>query len=388
MDNKINKKHNDNVAVDVLLILSGHTDLISINESKKSVSTLETSVNNIKTPKIKEKKSNWFKVKLPIISAVIGLVATLVVSSFAWFTMVNNGQLNINVPTTVEDGITFATADYAELEGSLLPAVIKKGVINNHQDYNSGEGYQTGNLDIIDLPYKDELLPLRDNYTDTYGNTLYTTYRMDETGKEFESPSVYLKSPATVVYRQMPMSIGSTSETTKSANFTMHVQYYDLLNQAQELPQSDALCFRFYLFENLATGKDGAGLEDSDLNTITTRMAGNDNSSKQTFDQFFYLNRDRFNLIRFGQEGTIYTVMAEEKFQYNHLDMYRITPVVSIVEGNYFTMNFTLSGLNVNTKYTMLFEAYYSLPDELLDGNLYLTQKINIIIQYSVVDDE
>jgi hypothetical protein len=77
-----------------------------------------------------------------------------------------------------------------------------------------------------------------------------------------------------------------------------------------------------------------------------------------------------------------FTLTAEEAFNYKHLDMYRITPILTTEDGVE-VMKFQLKDLDVNTNYTMLFEAYYSLPDELIEGDLCLTNKINIIIRYT-----
>jgi len=315
---------------------------------------------------------------ITIVISSVALVCTVAVSSFAWFTMVNNGQLNIIVPTTTEDGITFTTAEYTELEGSLVPAKMKKGVINNYQKMDDDLNFVTGKIDLLDVPTKEEVLPLRENHTDAVGNVLFTTYKLD--GEEFENPSPYIEYPATVAYRQMPLAVGSKTLTKKDATFRMHIQYYDIFNKPKNLSQKDAFTFRFYLIKNVE--KDKEGLEDEDLNILTTRTPGNGNKNKKTLDQFFYENKSRFSLLRMEESSGTFTLTAEEAFNYKHLDMYRITPILTTEDGVE-VMKFQLKDLDVNTNYTMLFEAYYSLPDELIEGDLCLTNKINVIIRYT-----
>ena len=47
-------------------------------------------------------------------------------------------------------------------------------------------------------------------------------------------------------------------------------------------------------------------------------------------------------------------------------------------------MNFDLVGLDMNISYYVLIELFYNLPDELLDGALSLTERLNLEISYAI----
>ena len=331
------------------------------------------------------------KKTLTIVTTTLALVLTLIVGSFAWYKMYNNGQLSVDIGTQVKDGITLTITPFSKIDGSLAPSKMKKGVINNYEDY-----YITGNpnLDdvknnenLIKIPTSEEVLPLVKTITDPLGNPLYYQYDLNE-DKTLKAGSEYLETPATILYRQFELRLGSIESTTKIASFDIKIEYYDIFNKLAAFKQSDAISFSFYILEGHSIPQEGL----TSLSTISSFSSGGnkDNSSKKTLSEYLYTynqsasEENKYKLSTFVNEGgKVFNYSRGEEWNTSNFYNYRVNPfIVNTDEG--FTMNFELVGLDMNISYYVLIELFYNLPDELLDGALSLTERLNLEISYAI----
>lgn len=331
------------------------------------------------------------KKTLTIVTTTLALVLTLIVGSFAWYKMFNNGQLSIDIGTQVKDGITLTITPFSKIDGSLAPSKMKKGVINNYED-----NYITGNpnLDdvrdnenLIKIPTGKEVLPLVKTISDPLGNPLYYQYDLNKDGT-LKPGSEYLETPATILYRQFDLKLGSIESSTKIASFDIKIEYYDIFSHLVGFTQSDAISFSFYILEGKSIPQDGL----TSLSTISSFSSGGhkDNSTKKTLSEYLYshnlsaLEVDKYKLCTFTNErGQVYNYFETEEWNTMNFNTYRVTPfTVNTDDG--FTMNFDLVGLKMNVNYYVVIELFYNLPDELLDGALSLSERLNLEIQYSI----
>ena len=115
-----------------------------------------------------------------------------------------------------------------------------------------------------------------------------------------------------------------------------------------------------------------------------------DNSSKKTLSEYLYTynqsasEENKYKLSTFVNEGgQVFNYSRGEEWNTSNFYNYRVNPfIVNTDEG--FTMNFDLVGLDMNISYYVLIELFYNLPDELLDGALSLTERLNLEISYAI----
>ena len=133
------------------------------------------------------------KLRLIVIS-IVCLVTALVVSSFAWFAIGNNGILSTPVSTGRQVAIYFSES--GTNEEAMVPAKLKEGVLNEH-------GYVYGDEENgIPVPTGRDCLPQIDaNYKYVLTNNNLTTHVDHVTGDS------YLETPATIVYSQFNVVI-------------------------------------------------------------------------------------------------------------------------------------------------------------------------------------
>lgn len=322
------------------------------------------------------------KKPIMIIASSLSLAACIAISSFAWFRLANNGSITTDVDTQVMDGITLSFTPYDELEGTLVPSKMKKGVINNYLGKDT-DGYYTGKLDLLRIASGEQVLPKTNPHKDGHGKTLYYEYELDEQKKLKVKPSedgrILMEEPSTILYRQFQLNLGSTTEGEKSASFEMSIQYYDIFDKPQNLMQSDAISFSFYLMQK-EIGEEG--LSSDNLTSLSTTRK--DCSSKKTLSQLFYTNQN-LKLVTFKKtNNSVYTLNGVESFNLENQDSYHIVPLVSETDEG-FKLSFDVKGLSIKNTYYMITEIYYNLPDELLEGVLSLTERLNVAIDYKIV---
>lgn len=326
--------------------------------------------------------------KITIMSMILFLVCAISVT-FAWYTsiQVNNGTLEIPVDTQVQEGIVLAFTPFSELEGILAPAQMKQGVINNHLVSNSDGSYTSGLLEKLDLPYGEAALPKLNEVKDALGTLLYYTYSTnpDDFGN-LVSGNQYLEYPATMLYRQFELSVGSLIATTKNASFSIGIQYLSQEGKFVDMKQTDAVSINFYLVDST--------FSNADLSSISTDRYESDlNKGKtwKTFSQLMYDNSNVYKIYELTRSGKDYTIKDTPEV-YNILKNktpdggkgYNIIPEYKIYADGTFTLDFNLKNMIVNQEYHLLINIYYNLPDELLDGGLLVTNKIVLNIRYNL----
>ena len=130
------------------------------------------------------------KIRLVIVS-MICLVATLVVSSFAWFSIGNNGIFSEGVQTQNQLIIDFAAA--GSNKEAMMPAKLKKGVINSPQGTIIGQSEK--------VPMGMDVLPKHDS-----------NWRYVVENDSLVPDSEYLETPATIVYSQFELTLESNTD--------------------------------------------------------------------------------------------------------------------------------------------------------------------------------
>lgn len=283
--------------------------------------------------------------------SILSLTVVLTVSSFAWFKLLNEGKLNVNIPTKTGVDIYFSQVD--SQEGAMMPAKLKKGVLNGSDDF-----YINGQDKV---PFGEEVLPeIDDDYN----------YIIDE--GTFKPKNRYLEKPASIVYNQFELYIPSQDHDNLNTNlsFSFFVKYYEV-DQDEETEvydlktfmQTEALAFNFYVLKNNKLTKD-------QLNSISTadqNIVDKIKLEKLFFNENITLNNDEI----FGS-----------LVNFTDIKSYQYQAVGNNQTGEY---TFNIKNLNRDEKYSLLIESYYSLPDALIDGNLPLTGKFVLNMSYKIV---
>ena len=297
------------------------------------------------------------KIRL-IIVTIICLVTTLVVSSFAWFAIGNNGVLSSDIETKNQLVINFASS--GSNQEAMMPAKLKKGVINGPEGYIEG---------TIESGLKDDaLLPKKENWS-----------YVKENG-QLISNSEYISTPATIVYSQFELNIGSGEENGyKDLNLSFKVRYYNV-DQIKEgvnktpiadLPlfeQMEALQFNFFIVEQ------AGGLTDEQLIEISTNKGTVE--SNKTIEEFMVKEDVIFHSIdgsSHGEELTLENVGA-------NISNYRQAASIDEVNKTY---SIRFKNIKINQTYYILLESYYNIPDALVEGNLPLTGQFVLDIHYT-----
>jgi len=299
------------------------------------------------------------KIRL-IIVTIVCLVTTLVVSSFAWFAIGNNGLLSDPIETRNQLVIDFAPA--GSNEEAMMPAKLKKGVIN------SPEGTIVGNSESV--PKGSALLPKHDddwNYVVENGQLI--------------TDNQYLDTPATIVYSQFALEIGSADETGyKDLLITFRVRYFNV-NQIKDgenktpiadLPlfeQMDALAFNFFLLE------DEEGLLEEQLATISTNQGTVE--SNKTIERFMIEQQNNISFRTIDGKADNSELTADNIE--TKISNYR-QEAIGDEESYKFTVTFY--NIHLNQTYHILLESYYNVPDALVEGNLPLTGQFVLDLSY------
>lgn len=313
------------------------------------------------------------KIRLVIVS-MICLVATLVVSSFAWFSIGNNGIFSEGVETDNQLIIDFAAA--GSNKEAMMPAKLKKGVINSPQGTITGQSER--------VPMGMDVLPKHDS------NWHYVVEN-----DSLVSQSEYLETPATIVYSQFELTLESNSDSGyKDLEFSFVVKYYnvdqvkdgELKTPIAQLPvfnQMDALAFNFFVVED-------KGLTQEQLDVISTNKGSA--RSNRTIEEFMVAESEK-------EENE--KVKFHSKDQVDHLSQLNLespnieNDIKNVIYNNYrYSANATstnekdyysvsITNLEVNKKYFILLESYYNLPDAMVEGNLPLTGQFVLDISYT-----
>lgn len=296
-----------------------------------------------------------------IIVTIICLVTTLVVSSFAWFAIGNNGILSSDIETRNQLVIDFASAgSNAE---AMMPAKLKKGVINNPS------GGIVGNS--VSVPTGPDVLPKKDsnwNYVVENGSLV--------------SNSEYLETPSTIVYSQFELTIGSQDEEGyKDLVFTFNVKYYNVdqikdgelktpIADLPEFKQMNALAFNFYIIE------DAGGLSEQQLIEISTNKGTVE--TNRTIEEFLVNEDITLHPLTGTAKGDDLTIenVGSQINNYRH-------PANAILQNDLSYFSVSISNIKLNQTYYVLLESYYNIPDAMVEGNLPLTGQFVLDLSYT-----
>lgn len=305
-----------------------------------------------------------------IMVTIVCLIATLVVSSFAWFSIGNNGIFSHPVSTMNKLVIDFTIS--GNNGEAMMPAKLKKGVINDPS------GTIVGENELV--PKDRRVLPKYDENT--------WKYELNEEKNAFIPQSEYLETPATIVYSQFEIEVldNEHASGTKDVTLTFQVKYYNIeqlndetvtINDLSYLKQIGALAFNFFVVEN-----DG-GLSSEELITISTHK-GEITESRTIEDFIVSRNTDQDetnNILLHSKEGSSSNKVTscESVGAYRH----EVEPLKDD-EGKYtYEYSVTFEEFNINQKYYILLESYYSVPDALVEGNLPLTGRFVLDLHYN-----
>lgn len=304
------------------------------------------------------------KLRLIIIS-IVCLVTTLVVSSFAWFAIGNNGILSTPVSTGRQVAIYFSES--GTNEEAMVPAKLKEGVLNEN-------GYVYGDEENgIPVPTGRDCLPQIDaNYKYVLTNNNLTTHLDHVTGDS------YLESPATIVYSQFNVVINdyvNENPSNQILNLKFDVKYYNVdektdkeISELTSFTQTEALAFNFFILET--------ELSENQLKTISTKL--NSTLNITTIEDFLVTNKETVIVHKDDMNSK-----EDPNFNVNTVDNYRYK---SEVIENSTSYNITVENIVPNQMYYVLIESYYSVPDQLVEGNLPLTGKFVLDLRYTTED--
>lgn len=320
---------------------------------------------------------------LTIISMILMLIC-FISTTFAWYTVyeVNKGTIKVEVETQVDEGIVLAFTPFSELEGILRPAQMKPGVINNHLVKNDDGTYESGLLEKLGIPVGNKVIAKTYDILDNNNNFLHTGYAVDANNFGNLVPdSEYLEYPATTIMRQFNLSVGSATETTKNAVFSIDIQYLDGSGKFIDLKQKDAFAINFMMVSKQLTNQQ--------LSSISTDRYDSDNHKAKTFKTFselMYENKDDEELKLYI--GTLddgnYTITGSEKYNFENREKYKIYPKINDAKDGNFTLDFRINNIQVEVNHYLIITIYYNLPDELIDGDLLITKEIVLNIHYSL----
>lgn len=303
------------------------------------------------------------KLRLIIIS-IVCLVTTLVVSSFAWFAIGNNGLLSTPVSTGRQVAIYFSES--GTNEESMVPAKLKEGVLNEH-------GYVYGDEENgIPVPTGRDCLPqIDENYKYVLTNNNLTTHVDHVTGDS------YFETPATIVYSQFEIvfnDYNNPNPSNQRLSLKFDVKYYNVDDSGKEISeltsftQTEALAFNFFILETELT--------EDQLRTISTKL--NSALNITTIEDFLVTNKDTVIVHKNDMNS-----QQDQNFTVETVDNYRYKSTVMPASTSY---NITVDNIVPNQIYYVLIESYYSVPDQLVEGNLPLTGKFVLDLRYTTED--
>lgn len=276
--------------------------------------------------------------------SLFSLSVVMAVSSFAWFQLKNNGQLNEDIPT--KGGIEILFSQIGDVDEAMMPASLKKGVVSNVDGLIDGSEY---------VPSDEELLPKKVDYE--YPDNKLTT------------DSEYLDYPASIVYNQFQFLT-----VYEGVSFEFFVKYFNVndpidtnIDDLTIFTQPKALTFNFFLLDTKLT--------DAELESIST--VKNSVDSKVTIESLFESKAkedETFKLNKAGVKSDSNLTKAQVRNNYC---------IPSEFNENDYCYYFDLTNLTANKEYYLIIESYYSLPDQMIEGNLPLTGKFVLDINYS-----
>ena len=316
---------------------------------------------------------------------LISLAVILAVSSFAWFQIsIQNNLSPVDVPT--KDGGEFVFSKNQYVEEALAPAKLKKGVL-------SGQTDSKWKIDGIEVPTGEALLP-RTKIDDETG---YTIYDVSSEGKmQFKADGYqdYFEYPATIIYSQYRF-IASGS----NMKFSFDV-YYPKLNAVikenevideeklatdfNKLTQVDALSFNFFVtpYDSLYT------LTEEELQSASTSI-GTSNSGKKTIENVLSnkVTESGKYMDLYGKEPLITVNGANPEAKETQVKSARISSTKQNSDPTKQFYSFSLKELDTlkYSGYNLIVEAYYSLPDMLIEGNVPLNGEFLLYFNVSKV---
>lgn len=303
------------------------------------------------------------KIRL-IIVTIVCLITTLVVSSFAWFAIGNNGILSHNISTGRQVAIYFSES--GTNEEAMIPAKLKEGVIND-SGYIKGDG--TDLVNDIAVPTGKDCLPVIDeNYRYVLTNSNLTPQVNEITGDS------YLEYPATIVYSQFDLVINDYGETLSNQRLSIKfdVKYYNVdddfekeVSELTSFTQTEALAFNFFILETKLT--------NDQLKTISTKL--NSDINITTIEDFLVTNKASVIVHKNDMSSN-----QDQEFSIETVDDYRYTSEVVQDSTSY---NLTIDNIVPNKMYYILIESYYAVPDQLVEGNLPLTGRFVLDLRYT-----
>lgn len=278
--------------------------------------------------------------------SLLSLSIVMAVSSFAWFQLKNNGQLDVDIHT--QDGLEIFFSQTGTVDEAMMPAKLKKGVVS------SDSGIIDGGEEV---PKGPSVLPKIDG-----------DYNYVISGNEFVSKNEYLEYPASIVYNQFEIESDYIELT-----FTFKVRYYNVDDEVGDdvdsldiFKQVDALTFNFFLMNQELT--------DAELDTISTIKSTAD--TKVPVEKFLSEKTKEFDTLFALMKGDN---VSNGGIEPNEVEAFRHTSSGDKETGVY-TVDVKLA--DVDLTHYLLIESYYSVPDALIEGNLPLTGKFVLDISY------
>ena len=242
-----------------------------------------------------------------------------------------------------------------------MPAKLKKGVIN------SPEGFIVGNSERV--PKGSALLPSHDdewNYVVENGQLI--------------TDNQYLETPATIVYSQFALEIGSANESGyKDLIISFKVRYFnvDQIKEGEnktpiaELPlfeQMDALAFNFFILEDNGLSEEQLAIISTNKGTVETNKPIERLMVEQKEDLKFH-----------SSNGILDNSQLDFDNIGDNIESYRKTADID-EENKIFTVTF--NNVEMNETHYILLESYYNVPDALVEGNLPLTGQFVLDLSY------
>lgn len=315
------------------------------------------------------------KKSIVIAIQLMSLSAILAVSTFAWFKVTfNSGQPTVTIPTD-DKGSEFVFAKNEFIEEALAPAKLKKGVLSG-----------AGKIDENDVPTGEGLLP-RTKVVD--GKTVYDV--TDDGRMQFKNDANlddYFEYPSTLIYSQYRFIASG-----ENMRFTFEV-YYPKLNETiddeaeldiskfNKLKQIETLNFNFFVtpYESTYT------LSQEELQKASTSI-GTANAGKITIENTLAnkVTSSTDHMILCGK-GTPINIDGTGSSKENQVKSGRINTVKNKnASTNSYTYTFELTNLPVTqfAGYNLIVEAYYALPDMLIDGNVPLNGEFVLMFNVS-----
>jgi hypothetical protein len=243
-------------------------------------------------------------------------------------------------------GIEILFSQIGDVEEAMMPASLKKGVVSNIDGLIDGSEY---------VPSDEDLLPKKVDYEYPAGSLI--------------TENKYLEYPASIVYNQFQFLT-----TYNSVSFKFFVRYFNVndpldtdIELLTKFTQGEALTFNFFLLDTKLT--------DQELKSIST--VKNSINDKVTVESLFVLKTNTDDKFKLNNSGNVSTKeLTKEQVRNN----YCITSNFDSTDSSY---NFELTNLTKNKDYYLIVESYYSLPDQMIEGNLPLTGKFVLDINYS-----